>query len=354
MTCQVCGASESEPHFGGISCRACAAFFRRFVHSRKAAIMCKCEKRATNSHPCRQCRMQKCLEVGMDLKKVQLTRDKHSNHDGIVAKRRPQRSESPPEISLLDCRIISRETTNISSTISKWAYFEENRTKLVNFNFETLNIYQLSSFTKSDCDCISQLFQRVFPMMKDLSQKDLDKLVANVIPKWIMYECAIDYAQNRVQWEEFRKTEEHDLKIVQFFGSAIPEEKKLKDSEVLRILGPYWNAFYDVTAVEIAEHQFDRFEYSAIFVLIMFDNAYTNISEDCRKMCENIRKVILRELKAYQTDKNCEETRFFDTVDMLSVLEKAEQRFEEEILVCEMNNVKLHEDFVKVMRNCKR
>ncbi|EFO95301.1 hypothetical protein CRE_08641 [Caenorhabditis remanei] len=75
MTCLVCGSRQSEPHFGGNSCRACAAFFRRYFNSNKSVIICICKTKKANSHPCRSCRMAKCFAVGMTPLKIHGQRD---------------------------------------------------------------------------------------------------------------------------------------------------------------------------------------------------------------------------------------------------------------------------------------
>ncbi|CAI2352916.1 unnamed protein product [Caenorhabditis sp. 36 PRJEB53466] len=348
MTCNVCGAKESEYHFGGMCCRACAAFFRRCAHSKKVFIVCTCKKRMENSHPCRYCRMGRCLDIGMELDRVQVPRDKIDASKAVITP-----SESPPDFSLLNCRIIPRETPNVSSTLSKWGSFEDRRAELGNSKITTLNVYEATCYTKSDCFCITQLFQAVFSTMRELSERDQTTLASNVLQKWVLMECAIDYAANRDKWERIKRNGEFDKMIVSFYGSAMPEETRMKDSDLLQLFAPYWYSYYNVTHVAIADRKFDHFEYSALFLLLMFDYAYTNISEDCRKMCENVRKVILRELKGYQTDKNYEETRLLETVEILSVLEKAEKKFEEEVLICEMHNISLHEDFLQISKTCK-
>lgn len=169
-------------------------------------------------------------------------------------------------------------------------------------------------------------------------------------------------------WKDVDKNG-HDKMVIDFYGSAIPKNQKLKDSEVLKLFRPYWSTFYEKTAPAIQKFNFDKFEYSALFLLLLFDqgmyclsypyqlithlSAYSNISEDCATLCENARKVILRELKGYQVDKNFDETRFFDTVETLAFIDKAEEKFVEEMLISEMNNVQLDEGFKQIIKNAK-
>ncbi|PIC14579.1 hypothetical protein B9Z55_026840 [Caenorhabditis nigoni] len=64
--CSVCSNPLASYHFGAIVCRACAAFFRRYVHRKRILVICKCLKNLRDSRfPCRLCRLKKCLSVGM-------------------------------------------------------------------------------------------------------------------------------------------------------------------------------------------------------------------------------------------------------------------------------------------------
>ncbi|CAL2046191.1 unnamed protein product [Caenorhabditis brenneri] len=78
-TCKICGLLAHGIHFGVETCRACAAFFRRFVvlnlnyECLNDESRCSLDKIRRNS--CRQCRYQKCLQMGMTADNVQWNRD---------------------------------------------------------------------------------------------------------------------------------------------------------------------------------------------------------------------------------------------------------------------------------------
>ncbi|KAF1750676.1 hypothetical protein GCK72_017227 [Caenorhabditis remanei] len=80
--CKICGLPAHGVHFGVMACRACAAFFRRFVvlnldyECLKDKSKCSLNKIRRSS--CRHCRFQKCLKMGMTADNVQWNRDVYS------------------------------------------------------------------------------------------------------------------------------------------------------------------------------------------------------------------------------------------------------------------------------------
>ncbi|EGT30943.1 hypothetical protein CAEBREN_01716 [Caenorhabditis brenneri] len=99
--CKICGQSAHGNHFGVVSCRACAAFFRRFgaKNAKFDGVGCdgngnciddrfqcktvcrlrRCEGACVifedGRYRCKACRIKKCLEMGMDFTKIQTNRD---------------------------------------------------------------------------------------------------------------------------------------------------------------------------------------------------------------------------------------------------------------------------------------
>ncbi|UMM32827.1 hypothetical protein L5515_006499 [Caenorhabditis briggsae] len=75
VSCKICGQDSHGIHFGVRSCRACAAFFRRYAHSKW--VIAKCTRKSANREVCfcRPCRLQKCLRLGMVTTKFQYGRE---------------------------------------------------------------------------------------------------------------------------------------------------------------------------------------------------------------------------------------------------------------------------------------
>ncbi|KAF7632297.1 Nuclear receptor domain-containing protein [Meloidogyne graminicola] len=86
LSCQVCHLAASNGlHFGARTCAACAAFFRRSISDQKRYI-CKRSQRCVirpndigsqgYRKICRDCRMKRCLDIGMLPENVQNKRNK--------------------------------------------------------------------------------------------------------------------------------------------------------------------------------------------------------------------------------------------------------------------------------------
>lgn len=145
---------------------------------------------------------------------------------------------------------------------------------------------------------------------------------------------------------------------------GIRRRRVWKKNSVSRIFWPLWAYYFDQIMIPIYEKKHDLMESMAQLLLILFDPgnqhyhriprlisnlpAYINISEKCAEQCRHLRNMILRELRGYLTDKNHSENRFFDVLDNLNLIEKADAKFQEELLICDMYNVKLHEDFRRI------
>ncbi|PIC27714.1 hypothetical protein B9Z55_019886 [Caenorhabditis nigoni] len=86
--CLVCKKTSNGMHFGALTCRACAAFFRRATVL-KLQYKCKqgnsqCNIDGRGRYVCRQCRLKKCKAIGMNEEKVQLDYDPTYSFRGLM------------------------------------------------------------------------------------------------------------------------------------------------------------------------------------------------------------------------------------------------------------------------------
>uniref|UniRef100_A0A1I7V231 NR LBD domain-containing protein n=1 Tax=Caenorhabditis tropicalis TaxID=1561998 RepID=A0A1I7V231_9PELO len=99
--CQVCGQPAHGNHFRAISCRACAAFFRRASTGAKTIYKCKkenaCEIWENGRFKCKKCRLDKCNEVGMDPGRFQFDRDPISATEQFTNTKQASRMTFIPE-----------------------------------------------------------------------------------------------------------------------------------------------------------------------------------------------------------------------------------------------------------------
>ncbi|EFO95493.1 hypothetical protein CRE_08643 [Caenorhabditis remanei] len=364
MTCLVCGSSQSEPHFGGNSCRACAAFFRRYFNSKKFIIKCSCKSKTINSHPCRSCRVAKCFAVGMTPQKLCGQRDPNGSSNRRIA--------SPNEnVQLaLTPYIPPKDTTNITSTISNFSVFEKKRIHMFS-SLGLQNVYAITSLTKNDTSLTEDLVTDVFPDLGKLSSNDKRSLINGFVLKLWQIEPALDHVANRV---EYRKMEEKDIQniIFPFFNGSFMKGSELSEDDIWRIFGPHWIYFFEKVIEPIVSLSLDRIELMAVIWILFFDHgiiylslksllssifflsAYIDISSKSIDLCWNIRKVIHRELKNYLVEKigdeEAAEMRFMDILEIPMIVERGEQKFLDEFIICELNRIRVHDDFREIVK----
>ncbi|CAO4378422.1 unnamed protein product [Caenorhabditis nigoni] len=108
FSCQVCKKPAHGKHFGAITCRACAAFFRRSGTISKSVYRCdqnnNCEILRNGRFACKKCKLRKCLKVGMDDKKFIFGRDLISATEDFMRKSRQPIIDLPETIEHLSGR----------------------------------------------------------------------------------------------------------------------------------------------------------------------------------------------------------------------------------------------------------
>ncbi|CAL2044017.1 unnamed protein product [Caenorhabditis brenneri] len=74
--CEICGEPAHGHHFGAITCRACAAFFKRALLAKRYRKTCKYKKECIDfsgdrKPSCKPCRLKKCIRMGMNSTNLQ-------------------------------------------------------------------------------------------------------------------------------------------------------------------------------------------------------------------------------------------------------------------------------------------
>ncbi|ULT87753.1 hypothetical protein L3Y34_007135 [Caenorhabditis briggsae] len=75
--CEICKLPAHGSHFGAVTCRACAAFFRRAILAKRIRKSCKLNNNCSDFRgikipPCKSCRMRKCVQAGMSSNNLQI------------------------------------------------------------------------------------------------------------------------------------------------------------------------------------------------------------------------------------------------------------------------------------------
>lgn len=335
--CKICGSQTSEPHLGGFSCRACAAFFRRYYVSPKLNKICTCKKRSEKSHPCRKCRIEKCLEVGMTPEKLQ------GKHDKMSIENTPSGSD----VSI--GRIISREVIHLDPDFTNWRVFVRMRKTRTEGEGGWRNIYEITSMTKNDETVVWRMVTNMFPATKKLIQADRSAMLRNFILKNWQINPIFETIESSEHYTK-KTGEDYENLVISWYRGTFVKGKEMLDDEILRTFEPFWHHYLSKTAIPIFQLDLEREELLAIVWLLFFDNCHTNISGECQEVCRNIRKVIFRELKNYQKDHEMDDMRFLETIEILELVEKAEKKFLEHVMVCEMHHVRIHEDFKAIVK----
>ncbi|KAF1753633.1 hypothetical protein GCK72_020190 [Caenorhabditis remanei] len=189
----------------------------------------------------------------------------------------------------------------------------------------------------------------MFPSSRKLEDSDKGALLRNFLLKMLivvpLFHCS-KYAEDysKINNEAYEKV------VFSFYDGTFEKGKELTKNECMRVFEPFWHHFFNKTVAPIGKLKLDAEELMAIIWLVFFDHGYTNISSHCVETCRNIKKVILRELKNYQSEGNHDEFRFIDTIETLKIIAKEEIRVMDAFLVYELYNVRIHNDFMAIVK----
>uniref|UniRef100_A0A1I7TUE5 NR LBD domain-containing protein n=1 Tax=Caenorhabditis tropicalis TaxID=1561998 RepID=A0A1I7TUE5_9PELO len=243
----------------------------------------------------------------------------------------------------------SKDTVTITSTVSHFSNFELKRLTLLS-SLPFPNIFAVTSLIKNDVILTFEMASEVFSDFQKLSIKDRTSLVNSFVLKLRQIQPALDHVGKRA---EFRRKGEEELRIMisGFFGGSFVEGEEMEEKEIWRIFGPLWIHFFERVIEPIIALNLDEIELMAIIWILFFDQAYTNITQKTVDLCWNIRKVVFRELRNYLMEKTENwEKRFMEILEIPMIVERAEQKFMEEFLICEMNRIRVHDDFREIIR----
>ncbi|CCD70356.1 Nuclear Hormone Receptor family [Caenorhabditis elegans] len=221
--CVICGQPSHGRHFGVLSCRACAAFFRRAVMRSAKSQDMVCERESCSLKDriqcCKICRLKMCYDAGMDPNKFQTGRDlissssRSSNLSSVGSPQSLANFLGRPEL-ILFC---SPDRASSSKMIVDVSYLFE----------EMMKVYETPSCLPSPCQFENSLERMTFEM-EDLNSK-------REIPN-LQFQTSFDKNSFTRFWEN------SFLKTAQWF-STFAEFRELDTkikTDILKSAGGLW------------------------------------------------------------------------------------------------------------------
>ncbi|KAF1753068.1 hypothetical protein GCK72_019624 [Caenorhabditis remanei] len=340
-SCQVCNSPPASYHFGAITCRACAAFFRRYVNTKKSLIYCNCFMRKVDTYSCRFCRMEKCIAVGMQISQVQGPRDPNNQ-----LKRKMMENPLSCEglsiehgIKLKNLELISRACNNYRNLeLSRNTIFNRSENRI---NVE-LDLRDFASEIMLDVKLQYKFCELAFREFHNLTPQDKKVIFYNCCIRWNIFELSI-YSTKYNNTTQFYSPSGAVTKPVREFYKSDPRVK-LSGEEITEVFGPIWRFHFEKVIGPLVELKLDEVENMALFGLLLWDPGYANLSVELAERCHALRKMILRELKVYYEEHDTNPGRYFETLDSLNLIEKSEERCRREIELCGVYNIEIDQE----------
>ncbi|CAI5451428.1 unnamed protein product [Caenorhabditis angaria] len=279
--CEICGDIADAKHFGAISCRACAAFFRRQVVVRKKIVRrCdrKCSLEAEHRKFCVSCRFDKCLSCGMRESKV-------------MAKPSGSKKVSTKKLPLL--KKFSSFYKHIQNLRRK-TFSQRNNSKPRMANYKEVN----DIFMKYGNIVKDNIFE-AFPEAKKFSDDQKAILLDHFTTPYIICEGTI-----RAKKYNLWKLPNDDL-----IDNNHPEyyynenQNNLKDKESHKLYQASWKVMHENIRGRMEEAKMDLNEYFLLSALIFWDDGLPKQTEEVVEISRKMRKKIIEEITKYENMK---------------------------------------------------
>ncbi|ULT87402.1 hypothetical protein L3Y34_006906 [Caenorhabditis briggsae] len=281
-TCTVCGQSAGSCHFGAISCRACAAFFRRIVVGKKMTSVIRCDGNCRLDTRvlrklCASCRYERCLKVGMKSSEV-MARILSNRGAGLGV------LGLSNETSFLEQ--MKRAYWTLEEARKKSFRKEENRTP------STSNYKDANSICAMDINLIHKYFTSLFRLSTSTDNDQLDLLSNQFLPAFKMLDGGF-----RSKDSDFCILLNGDYvdpeNMGDFYSDSSEDEDNSAADTVKRILEPYWKKFNHGLKKHMKEIQLDLSEFLFASALIFWDFGMCGQSNECVEICREMRTKII-------------------------------------------------------------
>lgn len=236
--CKICNLSAHGLHFGVVTCRACAAFFRRtVVESSQDKYYCRreeneCVIKRGARYNCKACRFKKCIELGMTSVNIKWHRDSFYSKRNRSKKMIPhEEAERFKGITKPDGK--AKTTVDVSET-------KQRICKILNSNpSKSLESRNFNRLEMTEC-ALHRWREKQLPEseMEHLIELPITKLFKILtkqmltMAEWLSYsldfqklEAEQKYQFFKLTWNIWRKFERYQMSL-EMFGDKVVTEKK--------------------------------------------------------------------------------------------------------------------------------
>ncbi|CAI2353243.1 unnamed protein product [Caenorhabditis sp. 36 PRJEB53466] len=338
--CYVCSSPANECHFGSKSqiCRACSAFFRRYVLSPKSAIKCRKDKscRIFFKDPkiCRFCRMEKCVSAGMKTSAVQPPREKYSE-DKADSDGGSCYSASPFTYEVQSC---SREMPRLLRLSAHFKNLERVR-KLEFQNQEapkSRNMVELIEILRKDMRLVSNFVEGAYPEIGQVGKIEKKLLFLNFFIKYMLVEPPFLGLTTGRKEMVLPNGDHYEEDIGRFYTGHLDIEN-LSEQTADKFFTPYWNEYKRTVIDDVWFLKPDVFEFLAVSGLILWDTGLEGLSDQGIEVCRGMREKLVSEIHFYYKNiKKVEDPclRLGQIMMLLASVQKSFGKYQEELEMC--------------------
>uniref|UniRef100_A0A8R1DWZ9 Nuclear receptor domain-containing protein n=1 Tax=Caenorhabditis japonica TaxID=281687 RepID=A0A8R1DWZ9_CAEJA len=338
--CYVCSSPANECHFGSRSqiCRACSAFFRRYVLSPKSAIKCRndvsCRIFYKDPKICRFCRMEKCVSAGMKTSAVQPPREKYSE-DKVESEANSCYSASP---YTYEVQSSSREIPCLLRLSSNFQNLERIR-KLEFQNQEppkSRNMGELIEILRKDIRLVSTFVEGAYPELAHLGKLEKKLLFLNFFIKYMLVEPPFLGLTTGRKEMLLPNGDHYDEDIGRFYTGHL-NSINLTEKSADELFKPYWEEYRRTVIDDVWFIKPDVFEFLTVSGLILWDTGLEDLSDQSIDLCRRMREKLVTEIHFYY--KNIRKVvdpclRLGQIMMLLSSVQKSFGKYQEELEMC--------------------
>ncbi|CAI5451429.1 unnamed protein product [Caenorhabditis angaria] len=282
--CTVCEETADANHFGAMTCRACAAFFRRKVATRNRIIRrCdrKCVMNSTMRKLCASCRFERCLKVGM----------RESEVLSKIYEQKKRKVETDNAISLKRIETFYTHLENVKKC--EFLRKENSFPKMANYKV-------FNEAFKKYADLITENIILAFPEVQSLSDDQKNTLFKNFTTVFVIIEGCYKSKSEKI-WILPNGDYVDDDNAVDFYKD--PESKD--DAQKLYELNKAeWKSTSVNLRSRIASANMDRKEFLLLTALVFWDGGLPEQSNDVTVYCQEMRQKVMKELSKYENMKH--------------------------------------------------